>query len=381
MTWHIKRLDFTNDDDANLWDAFVLEQPDASPYHLSGWLKATVGCYRQRIEPLIAVDNQVQSHSLNTHPQLIRACLPVVLFKGLTGRDQAVSLPYGDVGHALIETTPPIEQQHPRFATTSIDHDQFIGAVCDFLGIDQLQYRDGSATEVITNQSAPPLKQGKVRMRMPLVTASAELLASFKSKLRSQIRKAEKNGLSVQRITGNCASALALIDDFYRVFCINMRKLGSPVHDKRWFQQVVQHYDSKAVVAVVYQDSTPIGGGIVLHTHTTASIPWASTDPDYNHLAPNMLLYWTMLAYCSDIGLQEFDFGRSTHGEGTFKFKKQWGATPTPLTWSLKNKSTEIPIPATQPSALRQMVATYWQYLPLNLSVSLGKRLRGKIDL
>lgn len=381
MSWHIKRLDLSKDDEANLWDAFVLEQPDASPYHLSGWLRATQGCYRQRIEPLIAVDDQAQNHSLNAQPQMIRACLPVVVFKGLTGRCQATSLPYCDVGHALIETTPSIEQQHTLLATTGIDRDEFIRAVCDFLAIDELHYRDGTLSEVITEQSAPALKQGKVRMRMPLVTPSAELLASFKSKLRSQIRKAEKNGLSVQQVTGNCAGASTLVEDFYRVFCINMRKLGSPVHDKRWFQQIVHYYDTKAVVAVVYKGSTPIGGGIVLHTHTTASIPWASTDPDYNHLAPNMLLYWAMLAYCSDIGLQEFDFGRSTYGEGTFKFKKQWGATPTPLTWSLHSKTAEVPIPATQPSALRQLLATYWQYLPLSLSVSLGKRIRGKIDL
>jgi hypothetical protein len=46
-----------------------------------------------------------------------------------------------------------------------------------------------------------------------------------------------------------------------------------------------------------------------------------------------MLLYWTKLEYACDNGNKTFDFGRSTPGEGTYRFKPQWGAKPQPLHW------------------------------------------------
>ena len=46
-----------------------------------------------------------------------------------------------------------------------------------------------------------------------------------------------------------------------------------------------------------------------------------------------MLLYWTFLAFAADNGYGQFDFGRSTPGEGTYRFKSQWGAEPHQLYW------------------------------------------------
>lgn len=38
-----------------------------------------------------------------------------------------------------------------------------------------------------------------------------------------------------------------------------------------------------------------------------------------------MLIHWTFLARAADHGFSRFDFGRSSVGEGTYKFKEQWG--------------------------------------------------------
>lgn len=46
-----------------------------------------------------------------------------------------------------------------------------------------------------------------------------------------------------------------------------------------------------------------------------------------------MLLYWAMLEYACDQGYRQFDFGRSTPGEGTCRFKEQWGAKSHQLYW------------------------------------------------
>ncbi|MEZ5583585.1 MAG: GNAT family N-acetyltransferase [Candidatus Competibacteraceae bacterium] len=62
-------------------------------------------------------------------------------------------------------------------------------------------------------------------------------------------------------------------------------------------------------------------------------IPWASSLRKYNSLSPNMLLYWSVLEFACKKGYRIFDFGRSTPGEGTYRFKEQWGAKPVQLYW------------------------------------------------
>jgi hypothetical protein len=46
-----------------------------------------------------------------------------------------------------------------------------------------------------------------------------------------------------------------------------------------------------------------------------------------------MLLYRTILDWCIEHNVTEFDFGRSTVGSGTYRFKQQWGAKPIPFYW------------------------------------------------
>jgi lipid II:glycine glycyltransferase (peptidoglycan interpeptide bridge formation enzyme) len=96
-----------------------------------------------------------------------------------------------------------------------------------------------------------------------------------------------------------------------------------------------------------------------------------------------MLLYWSFLKYVSDNNITEFDFGRSSYGEGTYKFKKQWGAEPVPLCWN------KIPIQQTitteqassKSSNLRAIVEKIWQKLPLSFTVFLGPKIRKYISL
>jgi lipid II:glycine glycyltransferase (peptidoglycan interpeptide bridge formation enzyme) len=203
-------------------------------------------------------------------------------------------------------------------------------------------------------------------------------MAGFKSKLRSQIRKAEKNGL-----TCVVANSQTQIDDFYQIFAINMRKLGSPVHSKEWFENLFKHYSQYIVLSVVYSDKVPVGAGIVLCSANKAAIPWASTVAEYNKLSPNMMLYWSLLEHVSNLGCKEFDFGRSTYDEGTYKFKRQWGAEPVPLAWSnlVLSTTTLTENSADNVSQIRSLVEKVWAKLPLSVTTLVGPKIRKHISL
>ena len=216
-------------------------------------------------------------------------------------------------------------------------------------------------------------------MLLPLPDSSETLFAAFKSKLRSQIRKAEKNGLHYK-----LGSKAEMLEDFYQVFAHNMRALGSPVHSRQWFNALHQVYQDNMLISVVYKDDLAIGAGIVLIAGNKASIPWASTKAEYNRLSPNMMLYWSFLKHLSDNNIAEFDFGRSSYGEGTYKFKQQWGAQPARLDWqTIHLASLQAPQKSEQTGSgkLRAKVEAIWRKLPIQVTIALGPKIRKYISL
>lgn len=219
----------------------------------------------------------------------------------------------------------------------------------------------------------------KVRMFLDLPDNSEKLLKSFKSKLRSQIKKPEKEGLRFEWGDTN------KLDDFYRVFSINMKELGSPVHSRMWFRSVLKFYADKVRMGLVYLEQQLIGCGIILIVNNTVTILWASTLRKYNHLSPNMMLYWNFLAFASDNSNARVDFGRSTPNEGTYKFKVQWGAIPYPLYWHHiyvnKIKSNKKANIQETRNAKMEIAANLWSKLPLCVANTLGARIRKYISL
>jgi CelD/BcsL family acetyltransferase involved in cellulose biosynthesis len=113
-----------------------------------------------------------------------------------------------------------------------------------------------------------------------------------------------------------------------------MRDLGTPVYPKSFFRRILEEFPENTCIASVYKGDLPVASGFLAGFKDRLEIPWASSVRDYNRLSPNMLLYWSCLKYGCEKGYATFDFGRSTRGESTYRFKEQWGAAPYPMVWS-----------------------------------------------
>lgn len=336
-----------------IYDEYVACHSGASAYHFSAWLVCVYEAYKH--DAIIAL-----AYEDNT----LVGVAPLVLFSRFWGKPSFCALPYCDVGHVLADSD-------------DIKH-ELIKNICEYGAshlISSFVHRDICSGN--DNQDDDALTGKKVAMKMPLQSSASEQMASYKSKLRSQIRKAEKNGLSIKLTEGN-----DLLDDFYHVIAQNMRELGSPVHKKSWYEAIVKHYQGRLCMGVVYDGDMTIGAGLVLlHPHQ-CSIPWASTLAKYNRLAPNMMLYGALIGYAADKQIPVFDFGRSTFNEGTYRFKKQWGARPHALDWqdcfvsSPRAKNTE-----TSDEKFKQLAVKVWQQLPLSMTTLVGSRVRGLISL
>jgi FemAB-related protein (PEP-CTERM system-associated) len=200
-------------------------------------------------------------------------------------------------------------------------------------------------------------------MRLPL---GGELWPRLDRKVRNQIRKAEKSGLSVER------GGASLVGDFYTVFARNMRDLGTPVYSRRLFEAVMSTFPQRSQFHVVRLNGAPIAAGFTYRTSTMVQLPWASSIREFNPLCANVLLYWDAIQFAQECGAETFDMGRSTPHEGTYKFKAQWGAAAVPLHWEYQLLASDS-LPNISPANPKfQLAISLWQKLPLGLTTRVG---------
>lgn len=218
-------------------------------------------------------------------------------------------------------------------------------------------------------------KSHKIRMLLDLPDSSKTLMTSLKSKLRSQIRKPIKEGLYTK------IGGLELLENFYKIFSINMRDLGSPVHSKELIRNVLDEFLGHAKIVMVYRNNQPMACSLIIDFKGTLENPWASALRKYSRFSPNMLLYWGMLEYACNNGLTRFDFGRSTLGEGTYKFKEQWGARPTALHWHYISLDGHQTNEETSERSKFESAIKYWQKLPVPITRIIGPMIRKHIGL
>lgn len=334
------------------WDDFVISHEDAGPYHLFAWKEAVESAYGHRSYYLITED---QGGGVQGVLPLIHVKLPFL-------KGTLVSLPFCDYGGILALS----EEAKEILFQAAIELAAKLKA--------RLEIRLKAPDPLFEGSQRLRVLSHKVRMVLDLPESSETLWNGFKSKLRSQIKRPQKDGLEFT------LGSADLVDDFYCVFSANMRDLGSPVHSKAWIDAVVQSFSARAHIGVVYAASKPVASGILLVCNGMGSTPWASALSEYNRSSPNMLIYWGFLKYASDHGIKRFDFGRSTSDEGTYKFKEQWGAVPFPLYWYGDGFSSASGHEGTA-GKIRPVIEKVWSRMPQKFADTLGPMVRKYITL
>jgi serine/alanine adding enzyme len=232
------------------------------------------------------------------------------------------------------------------------------------LGCRYLEFRDA--------QPQP----GEWRVRTDKVTLVLELPPDFAAlskqlgaKLRSQVKRAEREEPSVR------SGGIELLDDFYGVFCRTMRDLGTPVYPRRFFAAILARFRAECLLVVVYRRGAPAAAGFLVLANGRAEIPWAACRDDAKPHGFNMRLYWEVLQSVVARGCRQFDFGRSTADSGTYKFKLQWGAKPVQLYWHRWEKgvaAAAAPEESGGHGRLMQHATEVWKRLPLGVANTLG---------
>jgi FemAB-related protein (PEP-CTERM system-associated) len=340
------------DPDPGRWNAYVARKQEASAYHLYAWRDVISRAFGHETRYLTAESARG-----------IVGVLPLVIFRSRMFGRFVVSMPFLNYGGVLADS------QRAEAALLE-------GAIAE------TSRAGGSYLELRhTRQVFPQLqaKRHKVGMVLEIQSTVEEQWQAVDRKVRNQVRKAEKSGL--RGVHGGAE----LLEGFYAVFARNMRDLGTPVYGIRWFREILDTFPDASRIFAVFSDDQPVAASLVHWRGATGSIrdgrpeimevPWASALRESNAQCANVFLYWEMLRFAVERGFAKFDLGRSTPGEGTFHFKRQWGAVPRELVWEYWTaEGRSLPDLSPKNPRFDRAIAA-WRRLPVGVTKVLGPRI------
>jgi hypothetical protein len=150
-----------------------------------------------------------------------------------------------------------------------------------------------------------------------------------------------------------------------------MRDLGTPVYGKSLFKKILLEKKIDSFICIVKIDNKPVSVALLTGYRDMLEIPWASTLQSANKYDANMWMYRMILKQAIDLGYKHFDFGRTTRGSNTYKFKKQWGAKPIDHYWYYLTNSESMPETNPDNPKYRFFIAI-WKRLPVWLANIVG---------
>jgi len=329
-------------EDRSAWTHFVASAQSATVCHEIGWREVMRNSLGHLPRYLIA-----------TNDTRVTGVLPLFEVTTWWRARYLVSIPWLDYGGVCAEdqaTAHTLLKEAGKLATE--------------IGARFIEMRSVAAVS-----DSLPQTDNRVTFNLKLSPDPDQIWHSFGAKLRNQIRKSEKSGLTTE-IGGS-----GKLDDFYRVFCHNMRDLGTPVWGIDLFEQVLKQFPDTAQIILVKHESRTIAGGLILKFKNSLYVPSASAYRESLKFCPNHALYWRVISEGCCEGCDIFDFGRSAKGSNTFKFKQQWVPEPTQLHWQYLLNTVDT-IPAINPSNPKyRMFISAWQHLPLALANFLGPKV------
>ncbi|GAB1342519.1 FemAB family XrtA/PEP-CTERM system-associated protein [Gemmatimonas sp.] len=339
MPEHSLRIAEATEANAGAWNHFVEQHPHGSTFHRWEWRGVYREVYRHEAPYLLAWRGDA-----------LEGVLPLVRVKSLVFGHYLVSLPFVSYGGPLGSN----EAQRALTARAA-----------------QL----GQGAKLVELRSRVPLDtvltpvQRKITVLLDLVPNDYDAtFKRFDSKLRSQVRRGDKEGIVVKFGREHAAA-------YHRVFAEHMRDLGSPAHGLHFFERLADALGDRAWIGVAYLGSEPVAAGFAIENGTEVEISWASALRRYQKISPNMALYGAFIRRACEQGFQVFNFGRCTEGSGTHKFKKQWGSRDEALPWYQAGGAEGAGGPPNPDQGAYAKAVKIWQRLPMGLTTPLGARL------
>ena len=319
------------------WDDFAARQQGYTHYHRHGW--------RGVMER--SLGHECLYLAARNDAGTLEAVLPLVRVKSFIFGHYLVSMPFLNYGGPL-GTAEGIA----AVAAEAVEQ-----ARRDRVKLLELRSRVQLPIDL-------PVSHRKITVVLDLDANPDAVFKRFDAKLRSQIRKPQKEGI-VMRFGPE------QVEPFFHVFSHHMRDLGTPTLSRRFFRDIAATLPD-TTFACAYLGDVPVAAGCGFTFGDEFELSWASSLREYNRQAPNMLLYWGLMEHLIAAGCRRFNFGRCTPGSGTHRFKSQWGGRDEQLWWydvAKGERATTTPSPNEGAFSWGPRI---WRRIPTRIATAVG---------
>jgi len=336
------------------WDAFVSRHAQGTFFHRTGWSRCVGEMFRHEAHHLVVEQGRRWL-----------GVLPLFLTKSPFLGKNLVSVPYSVYGGILATE----DRAHEALVARASELGRELGV--GFVELRHLEERCGDRPKsqlYVTYRCDLPDDASEVMQRIPK-KRRAEVRAAREPKAPASDKKRESFGITV--------TDDGTVDELFRLFAENKRRLGSPTLPKRWFQALVDEFGKACVIHRAVEPSGRTIAAVMSFTFKdTVYAYYSGSRTDVNHTGVNNYIYCAIMEWAVENGYRRFDFGRSRAGSGPARFKENMGFTAEPLQYEYVLLGPGAKLPEFHPSnpklALPRRV---WSKLPMAVCNPLGARL------
>jgi hypothetical protein len=274
------------------WDALLTRRPDFSFFHGAAWARVLADSYgfspfwqagEKSLLPLMEVDSW------------------------LTGR-RGIALPFTD-------DCPPLCESAGEFRPLF----QSAVELGRARGWKSIELRGGRGFF-----GEAPASLEFYGHLLDLAASEARLFEKMDGSARQAVRKAEKDGVTVE-----VSQSMEAVRDFYALQCLTRKRHGLPPQPLDFFLNIQRHIlsQNQGMVVLAGWHGAKIAGAMYFFLGGRAIYKYGASDFRRQHLRPNNLVMWEGMKWLARHGNASLHLGKTSLGnEGLRKFKLNLGA-------------------------------------------------------
>jgi hypothetical protein len=288
--------------ESSAYDEMLGACPDSVPFHSREWLRVIRDTYGHKSFCFV----------VKSGPD-IRALLPLVEVRSWLTGSRGVAVPFADNCPALAADSAA--QQ--LVLEAAIKHGQQHGWKYLELRGGRNLMGDAQASLVFNEHI------------LNLAGGADALFMSFAGRMRTAVRKAEKEGVRAEIYT--TAEAVKI---YYELHCATRRKHGVPPQPFSFFRNIFDQFISRkqGMVVIGWHQQVPVAAAVFIHYRRQAVYKFSASNEAYLNLCGNNVVLWEAIRWYANNGFSAMHFGRtSVENDGLRKYKIGWATTESKL--------------------------------------------------
>jgi len=171
-----------------------------------------------------------------------------------------------------------------------------------------------------------------------------------------------------------------LIDKFYKLHLLTMKRLGTPPHKRSFFLNLIRYLGDNVVFLYALLNSKIIASIVLLLDESLFCARYIAGASliEYKHLNANTFLFDEAIGHSKKQGYQYFDLGVSRPNTGIWQFKRKWTAMkPVKVYYMIKGKEDSY-IDPRQTNIVKY--SNIWKkWVPLPIANTIGPSIRAQL--